>query len=261
MRRIISLVLFALAAAPAGPAHAQLNAWRTQVQVSNGSGNSTQIQSEGGLNDPYSFLELARGSSALSRAESSLSPSGFTPTLRTRAVASPTRAQAVAWGVQGYTNTSGQPLSTALQMNLDAQVTGSNDLDARMYLFQDGNFTFSTDPGTILFETSSQLWPGFEAFANNPGPTGFDVLFGNHTGPINETRQFDFTVDPGDSFYVWSMLLATADNPGTVDAFGTLTASFTNTDGLTPAAVVPDPSTLPLAAPLLLAALGRRVGR
>jgi hypothetical protein len=121
--------------------------------------------------------------------------------------------------------------------------TGGNDIEARMYLFQDENFQYRSDPGTILFESSSQLFPGFESFANNAGPTGFDVLLGNVTGPVDETRQFDFTVDPGDSFYVWARLLATADNPGEVDAFSTLTASFTNTQGLQPAAVVPEPAT------------------
>jgi hypothetical protein len=135
-------------------------------------------------------------------------------------------------------------LSTSLLLNLTADVTGSNDIEARMYMFQDENFEYSPSPGTILFESSSQLFPGFEPFANNAGPTGFDVLLGNVNGPVNETRQFDFTIQPGDSFYVWARLVATADNPGEVDAFSTLSASFTNTQGLQPAAVVPEPATM-----------------
>jgi hypothetical protein len=156
--------------------------------------------------------------------------------LRARAVANPTRAQAVAWAVQGYTNTSAAPLTTTLLLSLTADVTGGNDLEARMYLFQDEGFEYAFDPGTILFETSSQLWPGFEPLANNAGPDGFDVLFGNISGAVDESRSFEFTVDAGDSFYIWARLVATADNPGEVDASGTLTASFTNTAGLQPAA-------------------------
>jgi hypothetical protein len=49
---------------------------------------------------------------------------------------------------------------------------------------------------------------------------------------VQVTRQFDFTVPAGDSFYVWAVLIATADTQGEVDAFSTLTASLTNTAGL-----------------------------
>lgn len=242
-------------------APAALTEWRTQVQVTNGSGNNTQFAFDGGLNVSSSFQSLMPPSeTALAQATSTLSTSGFIPTLRAKAVANSTRAQAVAWGVQGYTNTAGTPLSTSLLLNLTADVTGSNDLEARVYLFQDEDFEFSTDPGTMLFESSSQLWPGFEPFANNAGPTGFDVLFGNVNGPVIETRSFDFTVDPGDSFYVWARLVGTAGNPGEVDAFSTLTASFTNTEGLQPTAVaaVPVPATIWLLGSGLLTLIGCR---
>lgn len=251
----VGLLVFGIVAAAFGAP----TEWRTQVQVSVGSGNNTQFAFDGGLNDPSSSQTLSLGAnSALAEASSDLSVSGFVPTLRARATASPSRAQAVAWGVQGYTNVSAAPVSTTLFLNLSADITGANDLEARMYLFEEANFDFSTDPGTILFESSSQLWPGFDAFANNPGPTGFDVLISNHTGPVNEQRSFDFTVQPGDTFYVWSRLVATADNPGVSDAFSTMTASFSNTAGLAPAAVVPEPTSLSLLAPGVLALLRRR---
>jgi len=227
-------------------AAAQPGEWRTQVQVSVGQGTNLQFAFDGDLNEASSFTTLET-SGAAPRASASLDANGYIPTLRVEADASPTRSQAVAWGVQGYTNTSNSPLETSLVLNLTANISGSNDLDARVYLFQDDNFEFSQDSGTILFETSSQLWPGFESFANNAGPGGFDVLFGNYDGPINETRQFDFIVPAGESFYVWAQLLGTSDNVGEVDAFSTLTASLTNTDGLVPsAAAVPEPSSLAL---------------
>ena len=238
-------------------ASGQLNEWRTQVQVSvGGNGIPLQFAFDGGLNQASSMTTLVT-SGAAPQASSSLAAGGYIPTLKIKADASPTRSQAVAWGVQGYTNTSGSPLDTALVLNLTANITGTNDLQARVYLFQDENFDYASDPGTILFESSSQLWPGFEPFANNADPNGFDVLFGNHTGPVNETRQFDFTVPAGDSFYVWARLLGTADTPGVVDAFSTLTASLTNTEGLVPAAV-PEPSTCTLALAALCLTMSRR---
>lgn len=220
--------------------------WRTEVQVSVGSGTGTQFDFDGGLNDPSSsqIISAGQGSvTAVAAASSDLSADGFTPTLRTMATASPVRAQAVAWGVQGYTNGGASPLSTTLMFDLTADITGSNDLKANMYLFQEQNFEFSDDPGTILFESSSQLWPGFEPFANNFGPTGFDMDFNNFTGAITEQRSFDFTVQPGESFYIWSRLVTTADNPGVADAFGTMITSFSETQGLIPAAV-PEPASL-----------------
>ncbi|NIP19320.1 MAG: PEP-CTERM sorting domain-containing protein, partial [Xanthomonadales bacterium] len=123
--------------------------------------------------------------------------------------------------------------------------------------FDDENFSFSQDSGTMLFESTSQLWPGFESFANNLGPDGFDIDIKNFTGSVSEQRSFDFTVDPGDSFYVWARLVTTADNPGVADAFTTLTASFTNVDGLSPAAV-PEPGYLAFFSLGLLTLLRRR---
>lgn len=224
-----------------------LTEWRTQVQVTVGSGTGTQFAFDGGLNESSASQTIsASGGSGMSEAYSTLSETGYIPTLKVKAVDNGTRAQAVAWGVQGFTNTTGAAIDTGLVLTLTGNIVGNNDLQARVYLFEDENFEFSTDPGTILFESSSQLWPGFESFANNAGPTGFDVFVSNTPGPVSETRQFDFTVDPGDSFYVWSRLLATADQLGEVDAFNTLTATLTNNVGFTPAAVVPEPSTASL---------------
>jgi hypothetical protein len=229
------------------PAQA-LTEWRTQVQVTVGSGNNTQFAFDGGLNEPSASQTLSTLSgSGMSQAAASLNAGGYVPTLQVLAVDDGTRAQAVAWGVQGYTNVTGAPISTTLVLHLTADIVGSNDLEARVYLFEDDNFEFALDPGTILFESSSQLWPGFEDFANNAGPDGFDILLGNAPGPVDETREFDFIVEPGESFYVWARLVGTADQLGEVDAFSTLTASLTNIEGLSPAAV-PEPGTAALLA-------------
>lgn len=257
------LLIFAFFCA-APPGFAALTQWRTEVQVSTGgsAGSNLQFAFDGGLNVPQSSQTLAReAGSALAEAYSGLNASGYIPTLRTRSTASPTRAQAVAWGVQGYTNTSSAPVTTTLLLDLSATITGSNDLEARVYLFEDENFSFSSNPGTILFESSSQLWPGFESFANNLGPSGFDIDINNFTGTIAEQRSFDFTIDPGDSFYVWARLVTTADNPGVADAFSTLTASLSNTNGLAPAAVPEPAATLLLSLGAVLTLIRRRVAR
>jgi hypothetical protein len=253
---VFCLALLCLLAAPRS-ADAALSEWRTQVQVSAGSGVGTQFDFDGGLNAPASSVTLATPFS-LSMAASTLNAGGYVPTLQTLASHDGTRAQAIAWGVQGYTNTTSDPLDTSLVVGLSAALTGGNDLQARVYLFEDEEFQFYTDPGTILFESTSRLWPGFESLANNPGPDGFDILRNNFSGTVDETRSFDFTVAPGDSFYVWAFLLSTADNPGEADAFSTLTASLSDPQGFTPAAV-PEPGAASLL--LLGAALALRRSR
>ena len=236
------------------PAEA-LTEYRVQVQTSIGSGTGVEIvQAAGALNETeVSLFQTNLGGSATSEAFSSLSTTGYVPTLRVRPTNAGTRAQAVAWGVQGYTNTSGADFSTTLSMNLTADVTGGNDLEARIYLFVEEDFEFSFDPGTMLFECSCSLFPGFDF-------RDFELLYGNLTGAVDETRSFDLTLAPGESFYVWARLLGTADAPGQVDAWSTLTASFSDTSGLTPAATaVPEPALAALLASGLLLAL--RAGR
>lgn len=222
--------------------HSQALIGLAEVQVSTGTSGSLQFAFDGGLNEDSAQQTLDRNGSALSEASSMLDANGYVPTLRTRATASPTRAQAVAWGVQGYRNDTGGTIDTTLSLDLSANVSGSNDIDARVYLFKSAGFEFYKDSGTMLFESSSQLWDGFEPFANNLGPDGFDIDINDFTGSIDEQRTFDFSIDPGESFYVWARLLSTANNPGVVDAYSTLTASLSNTQGLTPA-LVPEPST------------------
>jgi hypothetical protein len=256
---LFSLVTLLFATATGSAA---LTEWRTEVQASiSPPGGNLTFANQGGLNDASSSVTLSN-SGVLSEASSQLNASGYIPTLRTRVTQTSGHGQAVAWGVQGYTNTLATPLSTSLIMHLTGTITGNNDndLQARIYLFETENFEYFGDPGTILFESSSQLWPGFETFANNAGPNGFDV-FASGAGTVDEMRTFDFTVDPGDSFYVWARLVATADTPGVVDAFSTLTATLSETEGFEPA-FVPEPSSAML---LILGALGlylrrRRVG-
>lgn len=259
MRRTTSWLLLLLLTSGPAPAALALSEWRTEVQVTVGSGTGTQFAFDGGLNQASSFQEISTlGGSGMSEAAASLGTTGFVPTLQVRAIDAGTDAQAVAWGVQGYTNASASPLSTTFVMSLTGDITGANDLFASLYLFQDEGFEYFRDPGTVLFESSSQLWPGFEDFANNLGPTGFDISVANTAGPVDQTRSFDFTVDPGDSFYVYGRVVANADQLGEVDAFGSLTASFSDTMGLVPAAVVPEPGTAALLAPGLLGLAGLR---
>jgi len=238
-------------------ANAALTEHRAQVQLSSGSGTGTQFALGGGLNATSALQTISAGSSS-GIASASLGSDGFVPTLRVRATNAGQRIQSIAWGVQGYTNTAATPLETALIVNLSADISGANDLEARVYMFETEDFEFRSDSGTILFESSSQLFPGFEDRANNLGPEGFDIQFKNAAGAVEETRTFDFTLAPGDSFYIWARFVATADNAGEVDAFSTLTASFSNTTGLAPAAIdpVPIPATLPLLGGALLCLAG-----
>src|SRR4029453_4298750 len=72
-----------------------------------------------------------------------------------------------------------------------------------------------------------------------------------------------FTLEPGDTFYVWATLFATADSrdatPSSADAFHTLTMQFDDASGLVPA-TVPEPgeATAMAWALVVLGALARR---
>jgi hypothetical protein len=245
IRLACALIVLALGGVTTSLAQPALT-YAAEVQVSTGGNGPVNLQFafDGGEGATSAFQEMDRnGGDALSRASVTLEQGGYVPTLRAQATANPTHAQAVAWGVQSYRNTSASPLPVTLSLDLSANITGSNDIEARVYLFQESGFEFYKDSGTMLFESSSQLWEGFESYANNLGPDGFDIDINNYTGAVNEQRQFEFTVDPGEAFYVWARLVTTADNPGESDAFSTLTASLSNIQGLTPT-VVPEPGTL-----------------
>jgi hypothetical protein len=240
MRTLGLAVFAALVLANVAPANGQALFGLTEAYLSTGTGLGTDFASAGGAGETSTTLTLPRGDSALAEASSSLNSNGYIPTLRTRATASPTRANAVAVGVQGYRNNSGAIINTTLSLDLSATITGGNDIGASVYLFKTAGFEYYADSGTILFESSSELWDGVEPFANNLGPEGFDIDIKNFSGTVDEQRTFDFSIAPGESFYVWARLETEADNPGVADAYSTLTATLSNTEGLAPA-LVPEP--------------------
>lgn len=233
------LVGFALSLAPS--TEAAVDMYRTEVQVSAGSFPNLQFAFDGDLNATSASQSLAI-SGALSEASSELNAAGYVPTLRTRATNSGAHSQAVAWGVQGFTNTTGSALTTSLFMDFSATVTGDNDVRAQILLFQDDNFEYYQDPGTILFESSSVLWDGFDEIRDT-----FSISSLGQPADVDEHRSFELTVAPGDSFYVWARLLSNADDTGVADAYSTLTASLSAPTGFTPAAV-PEPGMVNLLA-------------
>ncbi len=70
---------------------------------------------------------------------------------------------------------------------------------------------------------------------------------------------FTFTLDPGESVYVWAYMRAEAERDASyADAFGTLTFDFADDTGLAAASTVPSPGTAALlAGPLALLAMRR----
>ena len=70
---------------------------------------------------------------------------------------------------------------------------------------------------------------------------------------------FTFTLDPGESVYVWAYMRAEAERDESyADAFGTLTFDFADETGLAAASTVPSPGTAALlAGPLALLAMRR----
>lgn len=101
---------------------------------------------------------------------------------------------------------------------------------------------FTTDFGTLVFEVV-------------PGSAGLDLLGASeisldvNAGPQSKTDSISFSLNSGDEILVWASLIAGGTRSGFGDAFDTLTMSFSDPSGITPA---PLPPAVVLLAPALL---------
>jgi len=203
----------------------------TNVAFGPASGGALQSSAATSISD-------TKGSAA---AAAALDPaSGIqTPLLRAEAFSGGGLGSAfgTAFGVEGYTNTSGTPRSYTLNILLDGLVgdlgTGNGKLTADLIAWQVTNFFFSSDRATLLFEAGATILDETQLLIDLSATT-------SASGSIS------FTLAPGESVYVWALLEADARRDlSSADAFSTLTTSFSDPTGLV-AASLPEPNALAL---------------
>jgi len=140
------------------------------------------------------------------------------------------------------------------------------------------------DPGRFISTATAEAVQGYEYVGSAPGEFTLEVLpsgtvtgFGSISGFVGvfDADTFDrlgefhgtslaattflielartidaeplvFTLDPGDEFYIWAVLFATADSrdgtPSEADAFHSLNMEFHDASGLIAATAVPEPA-------------------
>jgi hypothetical protein len=194
---------------------------------------------------------------------------GLTPRLSSKAYVNDNSslwgARGTAWAIEGYTYTGSVAKDFTLNVNIQGSlfknkdvypsqygggsITSDTVLRADVYVFDEANFTYSLGIGTLVYENGATV-KGSVSFAYD------------QDGTYNESGQILFSVNPGESFYLWSKLETLAQwYPSYSDAGSTLTMSFADGSNLLQAASVPIPGALFLFAPGLagLIAIRRRL--
>ncbi len=154
------------------------------------------------------------------------------------------RGNSNSFGVQGYTYNGTAPTTLDLDINLHGSITNnspgytSNTLSASIAVIGASDLPWVPSFGSLVFEVvdPGSVLGTAQVALNSPG------------ADQNRDTAINFTLNPGDDFYVISSLSANGQN-GIADGWGTLNLNFSDASGLTPAAV-------PLPAALWLFASG-----
>jgi hypothetical protein len=253
MRRVLSTIrshaipcALALSAAFAAPAHAVLDLWGTFTEgdtqfCAEGVCDGTILQEaeDGGLLVSFSSVAFVPEDPATSpgndfAAEAAIVGAQAVPQLRALAVAPVSEAvpptapgrfisTATAEAVQGYEYVGAASDTLTLTVVPEAVVTG-----------------FGLVSGFVgIFEADS-----FDRLGEFHGVNLASTIFLLDATRNIEAEPLVFPVDPGDEFYVWAALFATADSreatPSSADAFHTLTMEFDDPSGLVAATAVPE---------------------
>lgn len=197
-------------------------------------GGDFQSNSAGGEFSTFAFAEEM--SYGLGRAQAAFSGASYLPELKVLASAEEgRRGEGTAFGVQGYTYT-GPAKNLTLNISLDGSITDNpsgytnNTLGASIAVLKGSSLDWFPDFATLVFEVAGETTTQagvVQMFLSNPG--------------LNQstTDSISFDIDSGEEFYVVTEMTATGQN-GIADAWSTLTVTFDDDSGLTPA-IVPEP--------------------
>ncbi|MEQ8661196.1 MAG: hypothetical protein RLW62_10295 [Gammaproteobacteria bacterium] len=267
-RTTVPALTLALTALLAAPTHAAVVAATSGVSTHSpcpsfcgGPGGVFNADFDGGEGFDFAYSEISNGNGS-ARAEAAVSGPGIPQiSLRVEAFSgSNSRASASAAAMRKYVY-SGPTSDIELSIGLDgALVDGSQPPDAFLRanimaviardldFFGDyGTFAFEVIPGTAGAVVADEVELDFYQL----GLVGL--------GMQNVGAQLAFTLEDGDSLFIWASLVGYGIRGGSADAFNTLGMEFTagNLAGIT-AAPVPLPAPLALLASGLLLGLRRR---
>jgi hypothetical protein len=185
----------------------------------------------------YTSLSNAYGNG---QASASLSGPTILPVLGAEGFSGPNSlAGSSAVGMLGYTYSGATATTISLDIALDGERGGTAvQLDAWVnsnvaIILGDVN-DFVTDYPTFIFEVVP-LTPGLSILGES------NLSLDPITGPQTKNGSIDFTLNPGDEFFVWAGLEAGGVRNGFGDAFNTLSMSFSDDTGIT-TSVVPVPA-------------------
>ena len=179
-----------------------------------------------------------QNSYATARASAELSGNSYLPTLRVETIADQGRGGfATAFGAQGYTYTGADSFIFNLDYNLHGSVgtnfTGSNGLRADIAILMGNNLEWTTDFGTLIYESGLN-------------PIHTNTLFINNGLDQNRSSSLNFELNPGDMFYVVASIGARSVD-GFVDGWNTFSMNFLDNTGLV-AETAPAVSAVPVPA-------------
>jgi hypothetical protein len=159
------------------------------------------------------------------------------------------RAGASATGLNSYDYDG--PGSTTISLDFvfdgiaSAPVLNDATAVASVVIMKGADFPFSTDYGTLVFE-EIDLNPAVDLVGNQ------QLFLTVNGGQQTLDGSVSIDLEPGDRIGIWAQVRTSGTRGGSADALNTLTSTFSDPTGLTPA-IVPSPSSAMLMSLALLA--------
>lgn len=201
----------------------------------------------GGDNINNAFSEL----NANNKAMVSFSNTDYLPSLKVKAKSNGTEGrQAKASALQKYTYNGNIAKDIILTYNLHGtKITSASQYpsflraDIGVILGNQVSYNSGTSFGTNFFEGG--------ALTGNNQNVGYNAIFLPEGSNKNMFGQLIFNIQPGESFFLYSEVVARAYN-GYIDAWNTLSMNFADNTGLTAASYTPPQSSIPEPSSIIL---------